>query len=503
MSLSKRFKKSVSIQSMNDDLKNSIEEFKSNCDGFNVCLERIEKYLNNSIDFIYDECSELKRIVQLDKEELITSIKESNNVDENLDDTKLDPTILAKIEKLSNEADRIIHEIHQYQNEAISQAKLDKEDHKKELKRDFYKLKEISKYFVAHWIEYLNDLKLVDTLKLSSAMTKLEDYKARLENLDHKLKQIAFSNRTLELKKYKETSLERLSYYVFYKEEVEFNRTKCCSKEFNRMIACVEDEYIMQDQAYDPFKKLFDMFPDGKFLSVVVEDFFSATLFTFDPSEKKIEKKKKLSNYLIRSVKIGEDSIFLLASGASRHYVLILNHDLELIAIRRVLTNFIFLSNSIRVHICELYQNGTLKVFDSSMNEILNTKYQSANKLEPFYLLKSDYQFEYRNQNYYFLDCYNYCLTIFDQGGYLFRRISFNFDPLYSFRIDLKGNIVLVDSENQRVNIHDLHGLPLKEINIVTREKRFDMSEMELLIDEKSRYILHDVEKNLFFVVNQ
>lgn len=504
MSSSKRFKRSVPIQSINDDLKNSIEDFKFKLNEFNKNLDLIKQRLDNPIDIIYDECNELKRIIQLDKEESILNIKESNNIDLDLDDCKIDAKIMSKIDRINSEFDMIYQEIDNHEKEAISKMKLVREN--KNLKREFNKLKKISDYFIKYWIDYLNEsAQIIDTSKLVNAVAKTRQYIEKFADFYYKLKPISFGNKMLELKKHKEPKADRLNHYVYYKQEIELDTVKCHSNELEALDTTLNDDYYMSNEDYKSVDCHIDLFEDGNYLMVLIgADELVTDLFILDRSSKKILKKNKLKDYLVQICKISQNLILMIGSSETyENSILVLDSNLELAFAPRLCTDYVFLSNSKRPHFCEINENeAKLKVFDSSLNEILNTKFQTKNKLEPFYLCETVYEFGYSNDKYYFLDNSGHSLRILNHSGYLLKEIEFTFDSIPSLAFDSAGNMVIFDDSSGKLLIYNQNGMQLKEIQIKKTKIRSDIVFLNLLIDYKSRYILYNFDRKKFFVIN-
>ena len=63
-------------------------------------LTKLEFDFNNRNNFIYEECNELKRLVQLNGEEIIADLKIANNFNIDSDLNELDSETRGKIEEI-------------------------------------------------------------------------------------------------------------------------------------------------------------------------------------------------------------------------------------------------------------------------------------------------------------------------------------------------------------------------------------------------------------------
>jgi hypothetical protein len=71
-------------------------------------ITRIENSLDNPEEFIYDECSDLKRNIQLETEVMIAEIKKSNEIDLNSDETQLEPELFNLIQNVKEQSQTLI-----------------------------------------------------------------------------------------------------------------------------------------------------------------------------------------------------------------------------------------------------------------------------------------------------------------------------------------------------------------------------------------------------------
>jgi len=114
-----------------DEILIIVKTFKQNIDNYNKSIDKIKNILDNPEEYIYDECSELKRNIQLETEEIIANIKQSNQIDLNLDDeTKLEPELFNLIQNLIEQSQTLITTIDDHEK-AIKSHWIDKQINKK------------------------------------------------------------------------------------------------------------------------------------------------------------------------------------------------------------------------------------------------------------------------------------------------------------------------------------------------------------------------------------
>ena len=96
------------------------------------------------VDLIYEECIEMKLVIQLDNEETISRLKQINDLEI---DTEVvsNPNLIEKINQINNESKLIIDKLDAYQKEAI---KLAENKSNKIFSDDLNKLKIISDSFI-------------------------------------------------------------------------------------------------------------------------------------------------------------------------------------------------------------------------------------------------------------------------------------------------------------------------------------------------------------------
>ena len=97
-------------------------EFKANLKLFDTKLTKLEVCLSSPIDLIYNEHTEITRLIQLDTEETIARIKQSNNLDINADESVLFkiPGMSAKLELIYKQSESMIKRANEHLKEATA-----------------------------------------------------------------------------------------------------------------------------------------------------------------------------------------------------------------------------------------------------------------------------------------------------------------------------------------------------------------------------------------------
>ena len=88
-----------------------ITEFNSIILEYNEKCNEIEKNLKNTEEYIYDQYNNLKRLVQLESEIKIENIKQSNEINLDIEDDDLEPFISSLVQSIKNQMELLIIEI--------------------------------------------------------------------------------------------------------------------------------------------------------------------------------------------------------------------------------------------------------------------------------------------------------------------------------------------------------------------------------------------------------
>ena len=174
-----------------DEILLIVKTFKQDIDNYNKSIDKIKNSLDNPEEYIYDECSELRRNIQLETEEIIADIKQSNQIDLNLDDeTKLEPELFNLIENVMEQSHTLITAIDDHEK-VINSHWIDKEINKKLFVKDYNKLKQFSDLFIQTWTKRLDDLNF-DDKTMEEALVKLSEYQFKSNILVDKIKMYLF-----------------------------------------------------------------------------------------------------------------------------------------------------------------------------------------------------------------------------------------------------------------------------------------------------------------------
>ena len=192
-----------------------IKEFISNILGYNEKCNEIEKNLKNTEEYIYDEYNNLKRLVQLESEQMIENIKQSNEINIDTEDDDLEPYIFSLVQNIKNQMELLIIEIEVNEKECNSdwinkQSNLEEYNH----------LNKLSNLFIKEWNDRMNTFNFND-YQINEAFEILKIFINKIENLDNQVKNYIFNNKYLELKRFDDNEKNdnnRLDYFLFKKK---------------------------------------------------------------------------------------------------------------------------------------------------------------------------------------------------------------------------------------------------------------------------------------------
>jgi len=223
MSAAKRFKRDVPVQISEETLV-EVNKFKKSLNEFDENLVKLEYSFNRPKDYIFDECAEFRRLIQLETEETIGDIKMKNNLDIDTDESELSPGLIFLINGLNKQSDSMIAEVDKYEKEALVLFET-KETDKKHLKKDINKSKTTSKYFVSHWKTCLTEMDFEEN-KMRDAVRKLNEYQIKLNETVRKVNLFIFSNNLLQLKPYSVKQEFHLSSKIFFDQTRHFVKSQ-------------------------------------------------------------------------------------------------------------------------------------------------------------------------------------------------------------------------------------------------------------------------------------
>lgn len=203
------------------------KKFLNELNEFTKMLNKIDHDFNCPLEFIYDECAELKRRVQLDAEETIAEIKQKNGFDINTDENKLDAQLTMQIEAVNDQRDLFVSRINKFEKETIVSYEKNKQDMNKQLPlTELNKSKLVLKHFVSHWQVCLAELNFEDK-KMREAAAKLKEYQLKLNEFINSAQLLIFSNKFIELKQLEPKKEFQLSHYMCLKQTIHFQKANC------------------------------------------------------------------------------------------------------------------------------------------------------------------------------------------------------------------------------------------------------------------------------------
>ena len=142
-------------------------------------VNSLKNALNNPNEFIYDECNEIKCVIQLESEQMIANIKVVNNLDVNLDETEndLDLDQFELVKNLKQQCNDIITQIDIHEKQVKSHwTDQQNEIDKKVFNRELNKLVQFCDLFLN---KCLDRLVTFNEAKIFHAIEKLNEYKIK------------------------------------------------------------------------------------------------------------------------------------------------------------------------------------------------------------------------------------------------------------------------------------------------------------------------------------
>ena len=138
MSDAKRFKREVSAQK-SEQILIEVNKFKNELNEFDEIYEKLELGYNRPKEYIYEECANLRRRIQLDTEETIADIKMKNNLDFKSDESELNASLLLIVNGLNKQNDSMIAAVDKYEKEVLVLFDYKKEQNKIHLAKEIKK----------------------------------------------------------------------------------------------------------------------------------------------------------------------------------------------------------------------------------------------------------------------------------------------------------------------------------------------------------------------------
>ena len=397
-------------------------------------LAKLQANLTNIVDFIYDECSELRRLVQLHTEQAIMYLKQLNELDANLEETELNAQLAAIVQDIHNKSDSMLNKIDIY--EAESKQNAPKEEPNKEL------CKLISKF------------KSVRNLNESQLAGIVSDVKQHIFNRNvmvfkpDELDPLAIGH--LQLKQYIE--IENL-------KQIDLNKV-------------INDNKIINGYNFrcEIFKQ--------NYLITYSLNYKQTGLFIYEPANSHIEKHLMLDYPSVNSSKIVNDSIALCLPtdySRSENHLLVLNEELS-IKVKKSMERFFLIGASQTRLYCkdDECMESVCRQFDWDLNEIKSDlKFQQRDSKAPFFISNpstelSIRQLEYVDKRYFVRPGSNILFSnltdfihIHDEQGKLIKATQIDGD----FKLDSNNNLVVFQNSDKLIYLNS-NGVPFKRIKI-------------------------------------
>ena len=420
-------------------------------------LNEIKSDLKDPSNFVYEECSELKRNIQLYTEETIAKIKEENNLDINIEENKLRKSVKCEINAIQTKSELIIQEVEKRQAETISSYNVN--EAKKFIQNEIEPLR-----------ERIKELKNSSILESGSIYSYINDIQAELVSLRNKSKYFIFENNLMELKHkrnqlFKRTipnelnGLREFTHYICCKQLLSLHSTT----KFSLLELSKKSSYKLNTI------HLSGIFPNGNYLIKCCKKMTSdqSVFIIFDPTENRIIIEKIFDNIEMYQTAINNKFIAITGKEfyykgekqlASKIITLILNHNLE---ITNKSDNFI-IDCSNEKFLCKWSSNDfvykRIKVYDWSFKKVNNITIYGIDYNRYLHKMEMD--------SSYFYVWINYHLHVLDFYGVLLMKFSVDYGKDV-FKIDhLNHLIVSTDDYFQKLEYHNIHGDLVREIEI-------------------------------------
>jgi hypothetical protein len=397
-------------------------------------LEKLQNDLNNILDFIYDECSELRRLVQLSTEQAILYLKQLNELDPNLEENQLNAQLATIVRDIHTKSDLMLNKIDCY--EAESKQNAPKEEPNKEL------------------CKLINQFKSVKNLNESQLVGIVSDVRQHIFNRNvmvfkpDELNPIGIGH--LQLKQYIE--IENF-------KQIDLNKL------------------INENNIINGYNFKCDIFKQNYLITYSL-NYKQTGLFIYDSVNNRIEKQIMLDYPSVNSLKIVNNSIVLclpIDYSRSENHLVVLDDELNIKAKKSVDRCFLIGANQKYLY-CkdDECMESVCRELDWNLKEIESKlKFQQSDPKAPFFISNTNTelsirQLEYANNRYFVRPGSNILFSnlsdfiqIFDEHGKLIKSTQIDGD----FKLDSNNNLVVLKNNNKLIYL-DLNGLTFKRIKI-------------------------------------
>ena len=266
MSATKIFKKD-STSNKSEETLIKMNKFKSKLNEYQKILVKKEFDFNNPKEYIYDECADLRRRIQLYTEETIAEIKTKHNFHIDTDESDLNNDLRSLVDGVKEQSDSMIATVDKYEketNDLFVNNELKIEKWTKEFRKS--KKLAISKNFVSHWKVCLDEFAF-DDQKMNYAALNLDKYLYELNQATRQYDLRIFDYNILKLKMFEPKKEFHLNFSIFIEQKCHWIESKKFKFNLIRKISQLD---FSSGFCVQKFAKL----SDGNYLIILVSGNF-------------------------------------------------------------------------------------------------------------------------------------------------------------------------------------------------------------------------------------
>jgi len=477
----------------------NLDYFKGDTLIFNKKLINYKKILDSPEEYIYNECEELKREVQLETEKSIAKIKKSNSIDINTEDDLLDPNLFALVDEIKQYSLTLITEIETNEKKAKSHC-FDKKFNYEE----YNKLKKFSDAFNKIWNDCLNELNFDYNERM-----KLVKHEDLLDDLVKEKKNFIFNNNRMKSQGFNVSERNIFNCYIYYDQVINLEDS-CFRIGANEIINNSSISAVYNKKMKLPIR-YFDILDNGLYF-VIFTDTCSSFIAKYDPCLKNIKKEKLFEFCWFQGAFINQNlcasinKIVTSNRAVPKFCLVILNEDLEIIKQMQDV-DLIRCTNNLFIYASNKNEPDIIHILNWSLEKIKTIKFQDDPEKE-FHLRDSTYSgsrfenFKVLEDNCYLVNSSKY-ISIFDENGILLKNFSLESRSFNNICLIQNENLILLKNKNYSdynpcLFCADFNGKTKKIIQYVVKPKE------ELYIEIKSRsngklYYHHLINQTIFW----
>jgi hypothetical protein len=498
-------------ETKSDEILQIVRKFQENISDYNNKLENLnrqEKNLDNPDEYIYDECNELRRLIQLETEELIANIKQSNNIE--IDQDILEPNLIILIENVNKQSELLINQVDNHEKITKTYWK-NNIFSKKSFIKDKNKLKQFSELFIQNWLNKLNELRFDDE-SMKQAANKMKEYQTKINDIFTNIKMYIFNNNCIELHRYNNLNANNLNYYIFTKSRIIYNK----DNQFN-LNNIYKDSNIQEIKEQQSLKSYsFDFLNDKTYLIFFHFNDHQTKKFTYivayDSVFNIILNEKLINNIECDQVYLNKNSIIFRRKTSLTNYNLVLmNNELEILkeiqigTIRGTDNEFIYAS--------QMDNNNNkittdIQVLDWSLDLTKTIHLQDQNPQQPFFIhnlnfFKTWYNIEFKffsivNHAYFLRSKYE--LFYFEKNGNLYKHFE-DIDQAIGI-VNSDQFLLIFDHRENKYTVHNKLS-NVKEIKIINLKLlKKDAVYPQIKFDSNEKIYFYEAAHNLLHIPN-